>query len=83
MNKLKVLPYPENLYCDIVFDDVAEKIKKCMAVLTQRERFVIEERYKRGATLRVIADELGISFEYARQIEAKARRKMRKEMEIA
>lgn len=59
-----------------------EAVAKALKTLTERERFVIEERYglKDGApkTLGDIGIELGVSRERIRQIQVKAERKLRR-----
>lgn len=52
---------------------------KCrMPALTERETFVIKERYENGKTRREVAEELDLPINYLRQIEAKALKKMQK-----
>lgn len=85
---VKVLPWPENLYCDILrlpetswhdtpHDKATEEVGNWMTVLTQRETLVIEERYENGKTLREVAEECDVTMLRMRQIEARALKKMR------
>lgn len=58
-----------------------ENLKQSLASLDERSRHIIEARWLRekdsAATLHDLADELGVSAERVRQIEAKAMQKMR------
>lgn len=60
----------------------ANAIRKALKTLTERERFVIEERYglKDGEpkTLEMVGAELGLTRERIRQIQKKAERKLKK-----
>lgn len=60
----------------------ANAIRKALKTLTERERFVIEERYglKDGEpkTLEMVGTELGLTRERIRQIQKKAERKLKK-----
>lgn len=49
--------------------------------LTEREKLVYELRVEKGLTLQSIADQLGLTRERIRQIEAKAIRKKRRILE--
>lgn len=58
-------------------------LKEAMAVLTDRERFIVLERKLReeARTLESLGDELGLSKERVRQLEAAAFQKMRRQLE--
>jgi len=58
-------------------DEAELDLAMCMSRLTDREKFVIRERYFRQKTLEEIAPEIGTQRERVRQIEAKALRKLR------
>lgn len=62
-----------------------EKLENSLDGLDERSRRIIEARWlteDKAATLQKLADELGISAERVRQIEAKAMKKMRTEMAV-
>jgi RNA polymerase sigma factor (sigma-70 family) len=75
-------PNPE---LQLLRDESHWMIEQALATLNERERRVIERRYglEGGArvSLRVVADELGISRERVRQIEARAKEKIRRQVE--
>lgn len=61
------------------------RLKNSLDSLDERSRRIIEARWLRedkAATLHELADELGVSAERVRQIEAKAMKKMRAEIAI-
>ena len=62
-----------------------ERLKDSLGGLDERSRRIIEARWLRedkATTLRELADELGVSAERVRQIEARAMKKMRAEMAV-
>ena len=70
---------PEDVAVRIARSDAIHDALKC---LTERERFVIEERYGLrdgdAKTLEMVGVELGVSRERIRQIQVKAERKLRR-----
>ena len=70
-------------------DDGAARIGTALAVLDERSRRVVEERWLKvnddssgGMTLHELAAEYGVSAERIRQIEVAALKKMRKALEV-
>lgn len=64
-------------------DQLREWLLVAMNALNERERFIVRERKLRGSprTLESLGDELGLSKERVRQLEAAAFQKMRKTLE--
>lgn len=67
---------------ELVFrSDDKQQVKEMLTVLTEREKFVIEERWGlnsgRAKTLEEVGEELSVTRERIRQIEVKALRKLR------
>ena len=61
---------------------VSELIRNEVEQLPDREKIVIEKYYFDGKTLQEIGDLLGVSYQRAREIRAKAERKLRQEPEL-
>jgi RNA polymerase sigma-32 factor len=60
--------------------DLAEKVRKALRTLDKRERKILEERYLKdsdGATLRALAKSFGVSPERVRQLEIRAKEKLK------
>lgn len=55
-------------------------LQDAMLVLTERERQIIELRYKQGLTLQEVGEQFGITRERTRQLEAQALSKLRKRL---
>jgi RNA polymerase sigma factor (sigma-70 family) len=70
------VPSPENEYIQLEF---LESINKIMLKLTDKERFIVEQRLlgEREATLQELGDLLGLTRERIRQIYNKALKKLR------
>ncbi len=62
---------------------LARNVRGALALLTERERYIIEKRImaERPASLQAIGDELGLTKERIRQIENTAIRKLRKALD--
>jgi len=61
---------------------VGDRLDVAMADLDRRERYIVEQRLmsEEGMSLAAIGRELGVSRERARQLEARAKRKLRKSL---
>jgi len=61
-----------------------EKVRKALALLTNREREVVEGRFFSGSakTLQEVGDGLGITRERVRQLENNAKKKLKKYLEV-
>ena len=87
MNIIKptTLPYPDNLLCDIFMgewefprpDDFDGSLEYVLHTLTERERRVLDFRYKDGLTFEEIGKRECVTRERIRQIHAKSLRKLR------
>ncbi|MDD9933701.1 MAG: sigma-70 family RNA polymerase sigma factor [Myxococcales bacterium] len=64
-------------------DMLSEGLGAALAVLDRRERYIVEERIMSddGASLAELGRRLGVSRERARQLEARAKRKLREQLE--
>lgn len=62
---------------DHLSDEAELDVVMCMSRLTDREKFVIRRRFFDQKTLKEVATDIGTQGERARQIEAKALRKLR------
>ncbi|MEA3241063.1 MAG: RNA polymerase factor sigma-32 [Pseudomonadota bacterium] len=64
--------------------ELQEKVKEALSLLTSRERQVVEGRFFSGSakTLQEVGDGLGISRERVRQLENNAKKKLKKRLEI-
>ena len=75
--------YAGRLYCAVFgteedFDDVNVKgVLNVLNTLSERERYVLECRFRYGKTLKAIGNEIGVTNEVIRQNEVKALRKLR------
>jgi RNA polymerase sigma-32 factor len=63
--------------------NVREKLEAALGQLDQRERFIVEQRYmgEKEVSLAAIGRKLGVSRERARQLEARAKQKLRQRLE--
>ena len=63
--------------------DLKEKMSAALSGLDQRERYIVEQRYmgEKEISLAAIGRELGVSRERARQLEARAKQKLRQKLE--
>lgn len=82
LNELTKATYPFNLAKAILGEEDALKIylpgiEQALATLTEREVLVLRHRFKDLWTLQGVANEIGVTRERIRQIEAKAIRKLR------
>ncbi|MCX7808787.1 MAG: sigma-70 family RNA polymerase sigma factor, partial [Deltaproteobacteria bacterium] len=59
-----------------------ERIHKALNRLDERERFIVEQRFlsEKAASLASIGRKMGLSRERVRQLEARAKEKLRKEL---
>lgn len=76
----KIYNYPgQNVYnpIDMVHRTYGPALEDALYTLTDRERKVLRYRFVDGMTLRETGDQLGVTQERIRQIEAKALRKLR------
>jgi RNA polymerase sigma-32 factor len=66
-----------------VRDHAAVAVKSALRVLTERERFIVRERMMKDEplTLQALGDMLGVSKERVRQLEERAREKLREQLE--
>ena len=73
-------PGPESTVAEMELQERArEEIAEAMVELDPRERHIIQRRYlnRRPATLKELGESFGISRERVRQLEARAKAKMR------
>ena len=82
MINTRELPYPENLYCAIFGVEFYREIPddgldKALEILTEREKTLIQFRFKDGLTLVEVGDKFGVKQERIRQIESRALRRLR------
>jgi RNA polymerase sigma-32 factor len=76
-------PSPESTVAEHELSDVAqERIRVALEQLDARERAIIQRRYlnRRAATLKELGEAFGISRERVRQLEARAKAKMRQHL---
>jgi RNA polymerase sigma factor (sigma-70 family) len=57
--------------------DRAELLGAALSELTKRQRYVLEQHFLRGRTMRDLAAELGVTHQAIQQIEQKALRRLR------
>ena len=63
--------------------EIKEKLASALGQLDQRERYIVEQRYMgdKGVSLAAIGRTLGVSRERARQLEARAKQKLKQRLE--
>lgn len=54
------------------------EIKSALSILADKERYIVEHNIMQGETLKKIATDLGISYDYSKEIKKKALLKLRK-----
>jgi len=81
--KRNIKPYPDNLIQDLLknkdisdFEFCWEIVQEIIGGLSEREQFVISEKYKNGKTYAEIGETLGVSRQFAKDICKRSFRKI-------
>ena len=78
------MPSPEELVAEREMREMAhQSVERALTALDERELEIVRRRYLRGETqtLRAIGEKMGLSRERVRQLELRAKDKMRRELD--